>query len=140
MSPPKCHPQVSLVPGGTVSALASGSASSAYWSTSGAVTSAFTFEGPFFLEASATSGTVAVYGCQAGTANGADHFISLKSNCEGKTILRTEGWIHQANASYAPLYRCRWDAAHDHFLSALKDCEKASGAVNEGLIRYAAMS
>jgi hypothetical protein len=95
----------------------------------------------WFLESSAKPGTVPVYGCSRSTTYGVDHFLSLRADCEGKTVLRTEGWAYTdkpGTGAYVRLYRCYWVPKEDHFITRHEDCEKADGATREGPVGYAA--
>ncbi len=92
-----------------------------HWVTTGSVTSGYHLETTLgYLYNSSQTRTQAVYGCQ----NGSDHFVSLTSNCEGHTVLRTEGWIYSSQPSgvtTTALYRCR--DGEDDFVSIASNCE-----------------
>jgi hypothetical protein len=118
-----------------------------HWVTTGAVTD--TYAGSpgveeFSLGLLATapaSGFQALYGCQSGSV----HFLSHNANCEGATVLRTEGYTSNASSGAFTLaiYRCRVPANNDHFVSTGSTCEGFTsegplGFINprNGLVRY----
>jgi hypothetical protein len=81
---------------------------------------------------------VPLYGCSYQTTSGVDHFASLRADCEGTSVPRTEGWVFpepEPDATTA-LHRCYWSAGYDHFLSTSTDCEGVVGGVDEGLLGY----
>lgn len=108
-----------------------------HWVTTGTVTSGYNSEGVMgYLFNTAQTGTQALYGCHVNSRD--DYFISPRSDCEGQTQLRLEGWIYTSapgGISTSALYRC-W-TGHDHFVSFQSSCE---GQTSEGLLGYARTS
>jgi hypothetical protein len=73
-----------------------------------------------------------VYGCRAGSA---DHFLSLRADCEGQANLGRYGFAFNQPPTNEPtiaLYRCS-RPGHDHFVSLDANCE---GVLQEGLLGY----
>jgi hypothetical protein len=91
-----------------------------HWVTTDSV-SGYSFEGSMgSIFTASASGAQALYGCLVG---GWDHMLSLASDCEGTTFLRTEGWIYATpHANTSALYRC-YTSAGDHFASHDGNCE-----------------
>ncbi len=86
-----------------------------------------------YLFTASQPNTRVLYGCHVNSRD--DYFISPRSDCEGQTVLRTEGWIYTAIPSgitTTALYRCF--TGHDHFVSFDVNCE---GQTQEGLLGYA---
>jgi hypothetical protein len=103
-----------------------------HWVTTGPVSSGYAPESTLgYVETQATGGfTQALYGCLHGTT---DHFISLRSDCEGQQVLRGEGYVSPSAApGTVALYRCY--TGEDHFVSLQANCE---GTTSEGLLGYA---
>ncbi len=77
--------------------------------------------------------TQPIYSCSAGT----DEFSSLSSNCEGQTVIGTEGYVYSsqsAGPATVPLYRCRVTATPStHFDSHDPNCE---GQTTDGFLGY----
>lgn len=101
--------------------------------TAGSPPAGATYEfGLGFLLPEGGPGRHAIHGCHAG---GADYFLSLDPNCEGRTKLGVEGYAYDAPPTTEPtqaVYRCQWPG-HDHFASSASDCE---GQVTEGNLGY----
>ncbi|MBP2472065.1 hypothetical protein JOF53_000937 [Crossiella equi] len=109
-----------------------------HWDTSGPVTANYSLEHRWFLESAPKPGTKALYGCAYTSVKGLNHFPSEHANCEGQTVLRTEGWAHtDPRPGTVPLYRCYWPDQDDHFLSPHENCEGVPGGRNEGRLGYA---
>ena len=112
-----------------------------HWVTSGPVSRDYHREGSWRLAPDHAKGARQLYGCVYGTPHGPDHFLSLRSDCEGKTRLRTEGWVYTGSspAHHVALYRCNWERSVDHFVSVMADCENPPGPIkNEGPLGYVA--
>jgi hypothetical protein len=110
-----------------------------HWETTGPITGGYVKEGTWFLQPTADSpGTAPLYGCSYRGLHGIDHFLSRTANCEGRTVLRTEGYIYTTRppGPFVALFRCYLPTVDDHFSSTSPECEGAAGAVNEGILGY----
>jgi hypothetical protein len=106
-----------------------------HWVTTGTVTSGYIFEAFYQNGIPVTvylrnSGSTALYSCRVSN----DHFVTLRSDCEGQVNLGILGYIDTTNSgpqSHVPLYRCY--TGLDHFVSTDPQCEART---NEGLLGY----
>jgi hypothetical protein len=117
-----------------------------HWVTTGPVTPSYAIESswaasPWYLDATAGPGQVALYGCSYGLpGGGVNHMVSLDRHCEGVTVLRTEGWLYPsapAGVSTVALYRCFAPGVNDHFVSTDASCRESGGQPDAGLLGYA---
>ena len=95
----------------------------------GLVPAGYRPEGPQgMLAITGETGTTAIYSC----VDGSDQFMSTDSACDGKTVLRREGWVWKDPPTFAaesaPLFACTM-ASGERFTSFDDFCEgqKATG-------------
>lgn len=103
-----------------------------HWVTTGPVGAPYAKESTLgYVYAQSTGGfTRPLYGCLHGAA---DHFLSLRADCEGQQVLGGEGYVSpSAAAGTVALYRCY--TGWDHFVSTDPACE---GQKTESLLGYA---
>jgi hypothetical protein len=87
-----------------------------------------------FLLGEAAGNRHPIYGCNTG---GADYFLSLDSNCEGRTKLGIEGYAYDTPPTSEPtqaVYRCQVPG-RDHFASSSSECEGQRTEANLGYLR-----
>jgi hypothetical protein len=108
-----------------------------HWITSYPITGSYKREGSWYLALTKQAKTVPLYSCKYHFGAKYDHFLSIRSNCEGKTKVRHEGYVYtsKAGSTFVPLYRCLLPSG-DHYASTRSDCEKARGVKNEGLLGW----
>ncbi|MFC0625584.1 hypothetical protein [Kribbella deserti] len=108
-----------------------------HWETSSAVDANYRREGSWAIRWTQTSRSRALYGCSYPIGTRTDHFLSLQANCEGKRVLRREGFVYTFNpgSKYTAIYRCLLPSG-DHFTSARSNCEAAAGVKNEGRLGW----
>ena len=107
---------------------------SGHISTTGPAPSGYTYESTFgSLLTTSEPGTVEFYLCLTGT----DYFTSPASNCEGQSVVRSEGWAYASPPSGVPtvaIYRCRVTSTGTHFDSPDPNCEGQTA--DAGLLGY----
>ena len=125
-----------LVPGNYV-ALSRYTNGPDHWITSYPITGSYKREGSWYLAHAKQPKTVPLFSCKYHFGSRYDHFLSIRSDCEGKTKVRHEGYVYTAKAgsTFVPLYRCLLPSG-DHYASTRSDCEKAQGVKNEGLLGW----
>lgn len=108
-----------------------------HWTTSSAIDANYRREGSWAIRWTQTTRSRALYGCSYPIGTRTDHFNSLSSNCEGKRVLRREGFVYTFNPGpkYTAIYRCLLPSG-DHFTSARSNCEAAAGVKNEGRLGW----
>jgi hypothetical protein len=121
-----------------------------HWVTTGQVTPSYAIESSWaasrwYLDVTAQPGEIPLYGCAYDLPGGGiNHLVSLDQNCEGVTVLRTEGWLYQSaspGVSTVALYRCFAPGVNDHFVSTDPGCDPAAGGQPDaGLLGYARTS
>lgn len=108
-----------------------------HWETSHSTTSTYFREGTWFISFVERAGTAPIYSCRYRIGDRWDHFVSRQSDCEGKTKVKTEGYVYtyDAGSVFTELYRCLLPSG-DHFSSTSVNCENARGVVNEGTLGW----
>ena len=112
--------------------------SNVHWVTKDALPSGWILAKSYtiFHENTNYTNTKMLYEC---TTNWKTNFISARSDCEGKTLIRNLGKIYSTSMnSTSPLYRC-FDLGTDHYVSSNNLCEN-SGDKNEGILGYYILS